>query len=117
MRQGIEYDSIEGMKRLIEKRYILRRNLLAVIGVCLSFYFCYHLVAGQRGYLSLISLENRIASVSSEYTSHKAERSTLERRVVMMRPGSVDRDLLEERARHVLGYRYADELILAQDRS
>lgn len=105
------------MKKLIEKRYILRRNMMAVIGLCLSFYFCYHLVAGQRGYLSLISLESRIASVSEDYNAHKSEREALEKKVVMMRPGSIDRDLLEERARHVLGYRYHDELILLQDRS
>jgi cell division protein FtsB len=105
------------MKRLMEKRYILRRNMMAIIGLCLSFYFCYHLVAGQRGYLSLMSLESRIATVSSDYESHKTERQALEKKVVMMRPGSIDRDLLEERARHVLGYRYQDELILLQDRS
>ncbi len=105
------------MKRLIEKRYILRRNLMAIIGLCLSFYFCYHLVAGQRGYLSLMSLEHNIEQVSAEYKTNKVERDVLERRVVMLRPGSIDRDLLEERARHVLGYRYADELILMDNRS
>lgn len=105
------------MKKLIEKRYILRRNILGVIGLCLSFYFCYHLVAGQRGYISLMSLESRIASVSVEYDTHKVEREALERHVVMMRPGSIDRDLLEERARYVLGYKHSDELILLQGRS
>lgn len=105
------------MKKLIEKRYILRRNILAVIGLCLSFYFCYHLVAGQRGYISLMSLESRIESVSVEYDAHKTEREALERHVIMMRPGSIDRDLLEERARYVLGYKYSDELILLQGRS
>ncbi len=105
------------MKRLIEKRYILRRNMMAVIGLCLSFYFCYHLVAGQRGYLSLMSLESRIDKASIELDQNKIEREKLEKRVVMLRPGSICRDLLEERARHVLGYRYADELILLQGKS
>ena len=105
------------MKRLIEKRYILRQNMMAVIGVCLSFYFCYHLVAGQRGYFRLISLESRITQVSAEHQELQAKREAVETKVVMMRPGSIDRDLLEERVRYVLGYRYADELILLQDRS
>lgn len=105
------------MKRLIQKRYIFRRNMLAIIGLCLSFYFCYHLIAGQRGYFRLISLESQAASVSAEYNTLKSERETVEKRVVMMRPGSIDRDLLEERARHVLGYRYKDEMILLQNRS
>lgn len=117
MHRGIEYDSLELMKKLIEKRYVLRRNLMAVIGICLSFYFCYHLVAGQRGYLRLASLEYKIEKLSAEYEANRAEREKLEKRVVMMRPGTIDRDLLEEQARKMLGYRYDDELILLQDRS
>ncbi len=105
------------MKRFIEKRYILRRNMMAVIGLCLSFYFCYHMVAGQRGYFHLMTLERDIAAVTVEHGTLLKERSAIEKKVVMMRPGSIDRDLLEERARHVLGYRHADELILLQDRS
>jgi cell division protein FtsB len=103
------------MKRLIEKRFILRRNIMAVIGLCLSFYFSYHLVAGQRGYLRLMTLEHKVAEASAEYDAVKAEREDVETKVVMMRPGSVDRDLLEERVRYVLGYRYADEYDLLQN--
>ena len=91
--------------------------MLAVIGLCLSFYFCYHLIAGQRGYFRLLSLENQVYQTSNDYADLKAEREAIEKRVVMMRPGSIDRDLLEERARHVLGYRHKDELILLQGRS
>lgn len=88
--------------------------MMAVIGLCLSVYFCYHLIAGQRGYFRLMSLESQVASLSTEYKDLKTEREHIEKRVVMMRPGSIDRDLLEERARHVLGYRHKDELILLQ---
>lgn len=105
------------MSKLIEKRYLLRRNLVAVIGICLCFYFCYHLVAGQRGYLKLMSVEAKLESTQVAHSELKAQREALEKKVVMLRPGSICRDLLEERARHVLGYRYADELILLQDRS
>lgn len=105
------------MKRLIEKRFTLRRHLMMIVGLCLSFYFAYHLVAGQRGYLSLMALERDIANVSAEYEANRAEREHLEKRVVMMRPGTICRDLLEERARHVLGFRNKDELILLQDQS
>lgn len=105
------------MKKLIEKRHILRQNMMAVIGICLSFYFCYHLVAGQRGYFRLVSLERQVIEISSKYDNLQGDRNAVEKKVVMMRPGSIDRDLLEERVRHVLGFRQADELILLQDRS
>jgi cell division protein FtsB len=104
------------MKRLIEKRYVMRRNMLAVIGVCLSIYFAYHLIAGQRGYLRLMTLEYKVAEATEHYHNVKAEREAVETKVVMMRPGSIDRDLLEERVRYVLGYRYSNEYDLLQDR-
>lgn len=100
------------MKRLIEQRYIVRRNFIAVIGVCLSFYFCYHLIAGERGYLRYLSLERRVALTQVEAVHLAAEREKLEQKVTMMRPGSINRDMLEEQARSVLGFRYEDEKIL-----
>jgi len=105
------------MRKLIQKRYILRQNLLAVIGISLSFYFCFHLLAGHRGYFRLMSLENQMTQISKEYETVTAERQKLETKVVMMRPGSINKDLLEERIRSVLGYRYEDEIILLQSRS
>lgn len=103
------------MKRLIEQRYVFRQNLIAVIGVCLSFYFCYHLIAGERSYLRLVSLNRQIETTEKQYTLSSAERETLEQKVVMMRPGSVNRDLLEEQSRKVLGFHYKDEKVLIKN--
>lgn len=102
------------MKRLIEQRYIVRRNFIAVIGICLSVYFCYHLIAGERGYLRYLSLERQIVQAETTLDTLTTQRGNLEERVVMMRPGSINRDLLEERARVVLGYRYEDEKIIPE---
>ncbi len=103
------------MKRLIDRKYVVRQNLIAVIGVCLSFYFCYHLVAGERSYLRLVSLDRQIEDTQEEYHVALAERETLEQKVVMMRPGNVNRDLLEEQARKVLGFHYKDEKVLIKN--
>jgi len=62
--------------------------------------------------LRLFSLERQISSIEQEYNTLSNKRSALEEKVVMMRPGSIDRDLLEERARAVLGYRSEDEAVL-----
>ena len=103
------------MKRLIEQRYIVRQNFIAVIGICLSVYFCYHLIAGERGYLRFMSLDRQIIAAEQDYQALSAERAAVEEKVVMMRPGSINRDLLEERARSVLGYRYQDEHIIVEN--
>jgi cell division protein FtsB len=105
------------MRKLIQNRYILRKNMLVIIGIALSLYFSYHLVAGERGYFQLKALEHDIAQVQQDYQSLKAEREDIEQKVVMMRPGSICPDLLEERVRYVLGYTADEEFILLQDRS
>lgn len=105
------------MRKLIQKRYVLRQNLILVMGVCLSFYFCFHLLAGDRGYFRLMSLESQMTQASTEFDALQGEREKLEDKVVMMRPGSINKDLLEERIRSVLGYSYENEFILLQSRS
>ncbi len=97
---------------MLQNGQIIRRNLIAVVGLFLCVYFAYHVLAGERSYLRLSSLEQQISSVEQEYNTFSSDRVNLERKVVMMRPGSVDRDLLEERVRAVLGYRSHDERVL-----
>lgn len=103
------------MKRLIQKQHFLRRNLLIIIGICLSVYFSYHLIAGHRGYVSLMSFESQIEQAQAKQAQLIAEREAIEKKVIMMRPGSIDRDLLEERVRYVLGYTKPEEIILRQN--
>ena len=100
------------MKRLIEQRYVVRRNILTIIGLCLCVYFSSHIVAGERSTFRLMSLERQIAKTTAEYEKTKTQREQLEAKVVKLRPGSIDPDLLEERARSVLGYARPDEQIV-----
>ncbi len=60
--------------------------------------------------LTLLSLNQSIATMSLDVDTLQAERQHLEQKVRMLRPGSVSYDLLEERVRAVLGYKYADEV-------
>lgn len=100
------------MKRLIEQRYVVRQNILTIIGLCLCVYFSYHIVMGERSTFRYASLERAITRTTTEYEQTKAKREQLEARVIKLRPGSIDPDLLEERARTVLGYARADEHVV-----
>jgi len=59
-------------------------------------------------------LENQITSVSSEFDQAKTKRISLERKVTMLRPGTINADFLEERARLILGYKAPEELIIIE---
>jgi cell division protein FtsB len=97
------------MKRLLEQRYLVRKNLVTLIGMGLFMYFSYHLIQGERSYMRFLSLNQSVATLEQKTADLKEKREELETRVSMMRPGSVNRDLLEERARVVLGFRREGE--------
>jgi cell division protein FtsB len=97
------------MNRLLEQRFLVRKNLLTLVGMGLFLYFSYHLIQGERSYIRYMSLQKSTQEMAQEAENLKEEREKLEMRVSMLRPGSIDKDLLEERARAVLGFRHEGE--------
>ncbi len=91
-------------------RAFIRENLVFLIGLCLCLYFVYHAIQGNRSFLRMLSLNSQIEKTTAEHETLAAERAKLEAKVVMMRPGSLSKDMLEERARAVLGYQRPDEM-------
>ena len=70
----------------------------------LMFYFGLHMLTGERGVLAQSDREETLASRTAELTRLKAERSDLEIRAQLLRDDHLSADLLEERARALLGY-------------
>lgn len=98
------------MKRFIEKKHLIRRHLLTLIAVSLTFYFAYHLMQGQRSYPRYLALQSTVTQLDTRLVNLREKSSLLETRVKKMRPGHVDRDLLIEQARAMLGYRFKGEV-------
>ncbi len=73
------------------------------------------MLQGNRSVFNLISLKHSVATMSLEETSLIADRQNLEQKVRMLRPGSVSKDILEERVRMVLGYKYVDEVAVLRN--
>lgn len=103
------------MNKLLQHRHIIRENLITVIGICLCLYFSYHTMQGSRSALRLMTLSQTIETKSLNSHKLKNKREALEAKVAMMRPGSMSKDLLEERARVVLGYKYEDEIAILRN--
>jgi cell division protein FtsB len=88
------------------------RHLPGLVGMCAVVYFGYHAIQGDRGLLTMIKLQNRIAAVEAKLAATTAEEDALERRVSLMRPASLDRDMLEEQVRLVLNYTHPDDVVI-----
>lgn len=88
-----------------------------LLGALVFGYFAYHAVEGDRGLRSWLKLRQEIASARVSEAEFAAERTQLERRVALLRPESLDRDMLEERARAVLNLAHPDERVIFLDPS
>jgi cell division protein FtsB len=86
--------------------------LATFISFGLFFYFSYHLMHGDRGYFAYKGLERKLAASEKLYDQTLAERQALENRVKLLRPSSLDLDMLDERARLVLGYVKPSEQVI-----
>lgn len=97
------------MNKLFSYSAVFRENLFALVGLCLCLYFTYHAIAGNRSIIRMHSIHSQIETLSQIETEEIKQRQEWEKKVSMMRPGSIDKDLLEERARAVLGYKKPNE--------
>lgn len=100
------------MNKLLSHNNILKENLFFLIGLCLCFYFSYHTVLGNRSVLKYYSLEKQIETMSQKNDDLSYKKENLHKKVAMMRPGTVNKDLLEEQVRLKLGYRAPDEMVI-----
>jgi cell division protein FtsB len=66
-------------------------------------YFSIQALTGERGLLSSEARERTLAAKTAELKRLKAERMELQARARLLRDSSLSRDLLEERARSLLG--------------
>jgi cell division protein FtsB len=80
-------------------------------------YFAYHAVEGDYGLLALGRLQDRVASLETELAAAQHERERMENHVALMRPKSLDRDMIDERAREALNMADAKDLVIFLDRS
>ena len=69
----------------------------------LIVYFGFQALTGERGLLGWEVRNETLAARTQELKRLRAERAELETRARLLRDGSISRDLVEERARSLLG--------------
>jgi len=92
------------------------RFLIApLFGSLALVYLIYYGVQGDRGLLAWIQRGQDIAVAEEKLAIQRAERDALSHRVALMRPESLDLDLLDERVRAVLNLVGRDEVVLLEN--
>lgn len=95
---------------MIPKRTL--QTAASVIGACIVGYFLIHTIQGDRGWLAMLRLQNQVNTAQENLSQLQKEHQQLNHRVQLMRPGSMDPDLLDEKSREMLDYSKPNEIIV-----
>ncbi|WP_374659341.1 septum formation initiator family protein [Phenylobacterium sp.] len=78
----------------------------------LIVYFGFHAFTGERGLLSSTQRDAALAAKSQELAQLRTQRQDLEARAKLLRDSSLSADLLEERARSLLGFGHPNDYVI-----
>ena len=96
--------------------YEIRRRARAAVAptllVCTVGYFAYYAIHGERGLFGYLRIVDRIGQVETALDARTRERDRLALRVRLLRRDALDTDILDERARGVLGLAHPDEVVI-----
>ena len=93
------------------------RSILTALGLYLGAvlfigYFAVNAYTGNHGLKAKQSLDAQIAELSAELADLKESRAHWERRLSLLRSTSIDPDMLDERARVLLGYVHPHDVVM-----
>ncbi len=75
-------------------------------------YFAYHAVQGDRGLLAWWQLRHQMEAAEVQLSDVQAKKADLEHKIMLLKPESLDLDMLDERTRALFAYARPDELII-----
>ena len=97
--------------RLKYRAILIPLMLYIISGAALS-YFVWAAVNGDRGLKAKRAYMVDVANLTKELDDLRATHAAMERRNIQLRPASIDKDLLEEEARLILGRVAKNDVII-----
>jgi len=83
-----------------------------LFGILLFAYFVYHSIQGQHGILAWRQLDIHITKAEITFANLQAKQAELEQSVIMLRPGTLDLDMVEEQSRRMLNFTHQDDVVV-----
>jgi cell division protein FtsB len=104
----------EDAAMVVRKRFtaILLPFLAYMVAFGAAGFFVFQAHHGRRGLENRKALKLHQIKLNAEYQELRRERGDWERRAALLRTDAVDRDMLEERVRHVLNRVHADDVVV-----
>lgn len=89
-----------------------RHFVVPIVTVAVLTYFGFHAFHGDYGLIAKARLETRAESLSAVLEDLRDERRLLDRRVTLLRPASLDPDMIDEQARRILNVAHPNEVVI-----
>ena len=90
----------------------VKRATVSLVCMGLGGYFAYHAVEGDHGFIAWIKLERKQVELAEQLQHVRGQRRDLEHRITLMRPESLDPDMLDERARESLNLAHPNDITI-----
>lgn len=100
------------MSLIAELRTRARDVIGPMLGVGAVVYFAYHAVNGDRGLMAWIELKDKVVAAETAAQAVAEERRAIANRVGLLHPEHLDPDMVEERARVMLNFAYAGDIVI-----
>jgi cell division protein FtsB len=94
------------------RRRQLSGVLFFLVSLALLLYLAFAALHSEYGLIRLVQIEEREVRLQDELAGLRAERAAIESKVAQLSGERPDPDLLDERARQVLGLGRPDELLI-----
>ncbi|MGO7337937.1 FtsB family cell division protein [Rhizobium leguminosarum] len=94
------------------KKRKIGRFVIPAMTVAFLSYFGYHCIHGDYGLRATETFEHQRVAREKELAILKARREHLENQVALLSDGSLDKDMLDEKARYQLNMSRADEIVV-----
>ncbi len=88
------------------------QTVASALGACIVGYFLYHTIQGDRGWVAMLRLQQQVNVAQDNLSQLQKQRQELEHRVQLMRPASLDPDLLDEESRAMLNYSKPGDIVV-----
>jgi cell division protein FtsB len=93
-------------------RAVLFPLLLYFVSGSIGGYFVWHALNGERGLKTKDEYEHKIAVLEDDLAHLHAERMRWDNKIELLRGQTIDRDLLDEEARRLLGEAQKNDLVI-----
>jgi len=94
------------------RKSVIAPLVVPLIAIGFSAYFAWHGWHGSFGVEARRQLDVTADQLRAELADLSHEKETIERRVRLLRPQSLESDMLDERGREILGYAEGNEIAL-----